>query len=618
MPFEWSFLLDALQSERDQGITIDTSQIRFRTPSRDIVLIDAPGHAEFMRNMVTGAAQADAALLLIDAAEGMRDQTRRHAQLLQLLGVRQLVVVVNKMDRVGYDAARFAALESEIIAHLDPLGLVPAAVIPVSARHGDGVVARTPAIAWYGGPSVVDALDHFAPARPATALPLRLPVQAVYNFAERRIIAGRIESGRIAVGDEIVVAPAGRTARVRSIEAWPAPDQWPAPSAAAAGRSIGITLDQDLFVGRGDVLCAAADRAVAARRVTARIFWLHDGPLAVGAAVTLRIAAAQADGTVAAIRDVSDPGALGAEGAAMVAQNNIAEVDIVLAAPIAADPHALNPRTGRIVLGFGGRIAGGGLVLGLDAAARPARAPAEPAADLTGRAGELARMLAPLPLLERLARFRAAVDGRIVFTTGFGLEDQVLLYNVAKAGIDVEAVTLDAGRLFAETYATWEETERRYGRRIRAIHPRHDALEALVAAQGINGFYGSREARAACCDVRKVEPLSRALAGASAWITGLRADQSVQRRGVDLVEADRARGLLKLNPLYDWTREAAVAFAREHQVPVNPLHEKGFVSIGCAPCTRAVRPGEPERAGRWWWEDDAKKECGLHLGGGAR
>jgi phosphoadenosine phosphosulfate reductase len=227
-------------------------------------------------------------------------------------------------------------------------------------------------------------------------------------------------------------------------------------------------------------------------------------------------------------------------------------------------------------------------------------------------------MLAPLPLLERLARFRAAVDGRIVFTTGFGLEDQVLLYHVAKAGIDVEAVTLDTGRLFAETYATWEETERRYGRRIRAIHPRHDALEALVAAQGINGFYGSREARAACCDVRKVEPLSRALAGASAWITGLRADQSAQRRGVDLVEADRARGLLKLNPLYDWTREAAVAFAREHRVPVNPLHEKGFVSIGCAPCTRAMRPGEPERAGRWWWEDDAKKECGLHLGGGAR
>jgi len=618
MRFEWSFLLDALQSERDQGITIDTSQIRFRTPSRDIVLIDAPGHAEFMRNMVTGASQADAALLLVDAAEGMRDQTRRHARLLHLLGVRQLVVVVNKMDRVGYDPARFAALKSEILAYLDPLGLKPAAVIPVSARQGDGVVARTPAIAWYDGPSVVDALDHFAPARPASALPLRLPVQAIYRFDDRRIIAGRIESGRIAVGDEIVVAPSGRTARVRSIEAWPAADQRPAPTAAAAGRSIGITLDEDLFVARGDVVCAADARAVAARRVTARIFWLHDAPLAVGAAVTLRIAAGQADGVVTAIRDVADPGVPSAESAAVVAQNHIAEVEIALSAPIAADTHASNPRTGRIVLGFAGRIAGGGLVLALDAAAHAARAPAEPAAQLAQRAEALARALAPLSPAERLVRFRAATGGRIVFTTSFGLEDQVLLHHLADAGIDAEVVTLDTGRLFPETYATWQETERRYGCRIRALYPRHDALEALIAAQGINGFYGSREARTACCDVRKVEPLARALAGASGWITGLRAGQSAQRRGVDLVEADRVRGLLKLNPLFDWTRETVAAFAHQYQVPVNPLHEQGFLSIGCAPCTRAVRPGEPERAGRWWWEDDAQKECGLHVGGSPR
>src|SRR5262249_6943213 len=160
---------------------------------------------------------------------------------------------------------------------------------------------------------------------------------------------------------------------------------------------------------------------------------------------------------------------------------------------------------------------------------------AAPAPDLTQRAGAISRALAPLPPVERLVRFRAAVDGRLVFTTSFGLEDQVLLHHLAEAGIEVDVVTLDTGRLFPETYTTWEETARRYGRRIRAIYPRHDALEALIAAQGINGFYGSREARLACCDVRKVEPLARALAGASAWITGLRADQSAQRRGVDLV-----------------------------------------------------------------------------------
>ncbi|HEY2137103.1 MAG TPA: GTP-binding protein, partial [Xanthobacteraceae bacterium] len=188
MPFEWSFLLDALQTERDQGITIDTSQIRFRTPARDFVLIDAPGHAEFLRNMITGASQADAALLLIDAAEGVREQTRSHSRLLHLLGVRQLVVVINKMDRVGYAAERFREMEAEILAHLAEFGLTASAVIPVSARHGDGIVAHTPATSWFDGPTVVAALDAFTPARASTALPLRMPVQAVYKFDDRRIL----------------------------------------------------------------------------------------------------------------------------------------------------------------------------------------------------------------------------------------------------------------------------------------------------------------------------------------------------------------------------------------------------------------------------------------------
>src|SRR5437016_8441202 len=156
MPFEWSFLLDALQTERDQGITIDTTQIRFRTRSRDVVLIDAPGHAEFLRNMITGASQADGALLIIDALEGVRDQTRRHGYLLHLLGVRQVAVVINKMDRVDFEEQRFRDIEAEISTHLVNLGLTPIAVIPISARDGDGVARRTDLIAWYWGPTVVE------------------------------------------------------------------------------------------------------------------------------------------------------------------------------------------------------------------------------------------------------------------------------------------------------------------------------------------------------------------------------------------------------------------------------------------------------------------------------
>src|SRR3982750_57069 len=245
MPFEWSFLLDALQTERDQGITIDTTQIRFRTASRDVVLIDAPGHAEFLRNMITGASQADGAVLIIDALEGVRDQTRRHGYLLHLLGIKQVAIVVNKMDRVDFSAARFEAIGQEISAHLNELGVTPSGVIPISARDGDGVAERSPRIGWYHGATVVEALDALEPARPLEQLELRLPVQAIYKFDDRRIVAGRIESGRLAAGDEIVIMPAGKIAKVRSVESWPFTS---AAGRQTAGRSVGITLDRELFV----------------------------------------------------------------------------------------------------------------------------------------------------------------------------------------------------------------------------------------------------------------------------------------------------------------------------------------------------------------------------------
>src|ERR1700680_3622176 len=197
MQFEWSFLLDALQTERDQGITIDTTQIRFRTRSRDVVLIDAPGHAEFLRNMITGASPADGAVLIIDALEGVRDQTRRHGYLLHLLGIKQVAVVVNKMDRVDFSAARFAEIRDEISAHLTALGCTPSAVIPISARDGDGVAERTRRTRWYDGPTVVEALDALEPARPLEQLALRLPGEGVSKFVDRRIVAGRIESGSL-------------------------------------------------------------------------------------------------------------------------------------------------------------------------------------------------------------------------------------------------------------------------------------------------------------------------------------------------------------------------------------------------------------------------------------
>jgi phosphoadenosine phosphosulfate reductase len=213
----------------------------------------------------------------------------------------------------------------------------------------------------------------------------------------------------------------------------------------------------------------------------------------------------------------------------------------------------------------------------------------------------------------RLRRLREEIAGRIVFTTSFGLEDQALTELVAEAGVDIDFATLDTGRLFPETYGVWTATEARYNLRVKAVYPDRQAIEALVADQGIDGFYYSPDMRKACCGVRKVEPLRRALAGAEAWITGLRADQSDERHDLRFAALDPTRGLVKVNPLLDWSREETAAFAKQRGVPLNPLHDAGFLSIGCAPCTRAVRPGENERAGRWWWEQENSKECGLHV-----
>jgi phosphoadenosine phosphosulfate reductase len=240
------------------------------------------------------------------------------------------------------------------------------------------------------------------------------------------------------------------------------------------------------------------------------------------------------------------------------------------------------------------------------------------APDAAAVAARLCAEYAPLDLAARVAAIRRNAPGRVVFTTSLGLEDQAITHAIFARDLAIDVVTLDTGRLFPETYDLWARTEERYGRRIRGFFPEHNGVEQLLAHQGVNGFHHSLDARLACCGVRKVEPLGRALAGASAWITGLRAEQSRGRAQMAYAAIDPQRGILKVNPLFDWSREKIVAYVRDHDVPSNPLHERGFLSIGCAPCTRAVAPGEPERAGRWWWEREDKRECGLHANHPAR
>ena len=305
--------------------------------------------------------------MIIDALEGVRDQTRRHGYLLHLLGIRQVAVVVNKMDRVDFGADRFKEISDEITAHLTGLGVRPSAVIPISARDGDGVAAHTPRIAWYKGPTVVEALDALEPAQPAEQLALRLPVQAIYKFDDRRIVAGRIESGSLSAGDEIVIMPAGKIAKIKSVESWPLT---PVSGRQTAGRSVGITLDRELFVERGDVIAHSGASPRDTRRIRARVFWLHDKPLAKGDAILVRLGTREARANVVAIEKAVDPGELSNAETNAIARNHVGEIDISLAQPIAADPYTENPRTGRLVIEVNGRIAGGGLVLSVDAGQR--------------------------------------------------------------------------------------------------------------------------------------------------------------------------------------------------------------------------------------------------------
>jgi bifunctional enzyme CysN/CysC len=347
MPLEWSFVLDALQAERDQAVTIDITQIWLRTPRRDCVIIDAPGHREFLRNMVSGAASADAAVLVIDAGEGMREQSRRHAYLLNLLGLRQIVVAVNKMDLVGHDAGRFEEVRRSVEEFLAELGLSASAVVPVSARHGENLVNRSPEMPWYTGPTLLEMLDRFEPSAAPVEQPLRLPIQDVYKFDHRRILVGRVETGVLRVGDQLLFSPANRSARVATIEHWGPGD---APTEVRAGGTFGITLDEPLFVERGDIASHAENAPVLTNVFRASLFWIGRKPLAPGDSLTLKLATDRATVTVQSIDRVVDTQTLGGGDADRVRTNEVCEVTLRSREMLALDEHSANPATGRCVL----------------------------------------------------------------------------------------------------------------------------------------------------------------------------------------------------------------------------------------------------------------------------
>ena len=346
-PFEYAFVLDALSEEQEQNITIDTTQIQFRSARRHYVIIDAPGHQEFLKNMITGAANADAAVVVIAADEGMREQSRRHGQLLSLLGIREVIVAVNKMDLVAFAEGRFRDIEREYTAFLQDLGLTARAFVPLSASSGENVTTDGgDAMPWWTGPNLMEALDGLEGVPSVAELPLRFPIQDVYRKDKRRIFAGRIESGTIRVGDQLVFSPHNKTARVATIERWGAP----AAESASAGESIGITLSDHLFLERGHVASHETDAPVESNRVRAKVFWIGRAPLAMGARYRLKLVTQDVECQVVAVANVIDAATLDSApaGRSELRANEVGEVTLQTRAPLAFDNHDRDSKPGAL------------------------------------------------------------------------------------------------------------------------------------------------------------------------------------------------------------------------------------------------------------------------------
>jgi bifunctional enzyme CysN/CysC len=363
-PFEYAFLLDALKDERAQGITIDSARVFFTSAKRTYVIIDAPGHIEFLKNMVSGAARAEAAFLVIDAHDGIQENSRRHGFLLGMLGIRQVAVLINKMDLVGYEEKAYRALVHEFERFLGEVGVTPQAFVPVTGADGDNLASQSLRMAWYHGPSALEVLDSFRPEPAAVEKPFRMPVQDVYKFTaqgdNRRIIAGTIESGQLAVGDTVVFHPSGKRSRVRSIEAF----NCPAPRRALAGSATGFTLEEQIYVSRGQIVSREGEPPpLAAASIGVSLFWLGKRPLVAGRDFLLKLGSARVRARLESVQRVIDASDLAiTEHKPQVDRHDVADCVLRLQHPIALDLVDDLAGTSRFVLVDEHEISGGGIV----------------------------------------------------------------------------------------------------------------------------------------------------------------------------------------------------------------------------------------------------------------
>ncbi len=364
-PFEYAYLIDALKDERAQSITIDSARVFFQSEKRHYIIIDAPGHIEFIKNMVTGASRAEAAVLVIDAFEGIQENSRRHGYLLWMLGIKQIVVLVNKMDLVDYKREVFEDIQKTYNRYLKEIGVEPMAYIPVSGRNGDNIVHRSAQTPWYKGLTAFEALDQFTKAKPMTDKPFRMPVQDIYKFTflgdDRRIVAGSITSGSIKKGDKLVFYPSGKSSVVKTIETFSAPPK----EGAVCGEAVGFTLEEQIYIKRGQVAARSDEPAPkVASRIRVSLFWLGKHPLLPKKQYYLKLGTAKVKMQIETIHQVIDASDYANKGSkSIIEHHDVAECTLVLSHPIAFDLSDTMTDISRFVIVDDFEIWGGGIVL---------------------------------------------------------------------------------------------------------------------------------------------------------------------------------------------------------------------------------------------------------------
>jgi len=352
---EFGYVMDHLEEERDQGITIDTAQTFFSTEKRDYVIIDAPGHVEFVKNMISGASQAEAAVLIVDAEEGVKEQTKRHAYILGMLGLSQVIAVINKMDLVDFDQKKFETVKKDLMEFLSDVKIKPSYVIPISAKNGDFIAKRTGTMDWYNGPTLLEGLDAFKTKESANNNPLRYVVQDVYSF-DKRIIAGRVESGIIRKGDKIKVLPSGEDTYIKSVE-----EYLRNVTEAEAGKSIGITTEDKLFIDRGNVIVHDTDMPIVTKKIKANIFWMDRAPFKKGETLTFRCATQEVKCHIEKINRIINSSTLEliSEDAQEIRNREVADIIIRTDKPVVVENFNKIEELGRFVLGKDDTLAGG-------------------------------------------------------------------------------------------------------------------------------------------------------------------------------------------------------------------------------------------------------------------